>query len=378
MSTPVTEIIYPPIDSQATYSFIDANVAAGDQSGSIQDDFKKALAADLGVDGNTHSIDDLWKKYIVNSIAGDTSNTESGNPAGRTPPHHAGHAMGHYYSRAHLNNAGNAKAFPGGSPPETYLPSPLGDLTSLSLGVNYNISQLAVLGVWWSADGLKYITASDSDNVIEYVVGTAWDPSDITTTTPRSPTDLYRSQGLAFSPDGLKLYVIEYTNNFIYQYNLSSAYDCLPIASSTADASIATGSSPIGLTLSQEGTYVYICDTTGLFKRWTLSTPWDLSTAGSVDYADKLPTHDVRSDAFLFDHAGTTLWAVKFLVDSSVIYEYSLSAAWDTRTCTLTANSFECDDNTNSDYVGGLFSPAGRDEIWVGWQSNTYIQSYTW
>lgn len=107
----VTQIEYPPIDSQATYTFIDTHVPTANQTGSLNDDFKLALANLLSLDVNKYSIDDLWRRYIVAHISTD-GNAKSGNPAagGRKGGQH----LGHYYSNEFRKNPGNANSLPGG------------------------------------------------------------------------------------------------------------------------------------------------------------------------------------------------------------------------------------------------------------------------
>ena len=112
--TDVTEIAYPPIQSQATQTFIDDNVLEADRTGSMIDDFKVALANILSVDVNAYSIDDLWALHIRTNFPGD-ANLEAGAPAGRTPFAFGGMHPAHNYSQAYLRNPNNANTFPGGS-----------------------------------------------------------------------------------------------------------------------------------------------------------------------------------------------------------------------------------------------------------------------
>lgn len=108
--TAVTDIAYPPLQSQATTTFINDNVPEADRTGAIPDDFKKALANILSLDVNAYSIDDLWNFHIAANISGD-SNAEPGNPAGRGA--RGGQHPRHFYSSRYLRNAGNSNAFPG-------------------------------------------------------------------------------------------------------------------------------------------------------------------------------------------------------------------------------------------------------------------------
>jgi len=125
MTTPVTEISYPSLDSQATYTFIDSQLSADVQTGDLNTDFREALYIQLGLShprgSSGYSIDDLWKRYVINSIAAD-SNTASGNPAtaagAGNPKGHKGNSMKHYYPPGLLKNPGNANKFPAATSPE--------------------------------------------------------------------------------------------------------------------------------------------------------------------------------------------------------------------------------------------------------------------
>lgn len=112
MATRTTEVSWFALDSQASQSFIDEFVAAADQSGDLQTDFKKALIAKLGLSGGHYSLDDLWKRYALEVIPSDS---EAVGPAKRSPPEHAGQHPKHYLPPGRLRNAGNAKGFPFGT-----------------------------------------------------------------------------------------------------------------------------------------------------------------------------------------------------------------------------------------------------------------------
>tara|TARA_R100000406_G_scaffold48485_1_gene32608 strand:- start:186 stop:1091 length:906 start_codon:yes stop_codon:yes gene_type:complete len=130
-------------------------------------------------------------------------------------------------------------------------------------------------GIFWKPDGntLFYVD-SGNDRVYAKHVSTPWDLTtitstdqsfllDITTTiNEASPFDLY------FSNDGLKLYIMGADNDYVYQYNLSTAWDITTSSFSygPADKSLYVGNvetSGVGLHFSPDGTHMYIAGQTG-------------------------------------------------------------------------------------------------------------------
>jgi len=154
--------------------------------------------------------------------------------------------------------------------------------------VTYNAVAEGNLGreVRFNDDGTKmYVLFSNPDTIFQYTLSSAWDVS----------TASYASKSLsifakdidptsfAWKPDGTKVYVSGSQNDSIYQYDLSTAWD---ISSgswvSTLDAS-SEATDPWGVAILDSGTKVYVLDDTNdKIYQYTLSTAWDLST-GSYD-----------------------------------------------------------------------------------------------
>lgn len=129
-------------------------------------------------------------------------------------------------------------------------------------------------GIFWKPDGntLFYVDHG-IDRIFAKHVSTPWDLTtitstdqsillDITTTiNEASPFDIY------FSNDGLKLYIMGAYNDYVYQYNLSTAWDITSSSfSGPADKSLYVGNvetSAVGLHFSPDGTHMYIAGQTG-------------------------------------------------------------------------------------------------------------------
>lgn len=158
---------------------------------------------------------------------------------------------------------------------------------------------------------------------------------------------------VAFKQDGTKMYVIG-GREVVFQYSLSTPWS---IATASYDGisldvgSRAAGSTNArGLSFKPDGTELYFLDSIqDRINQFTLTTPWDLGTAGSV--ATTSPTlTDPRSIAFKSD--GTLFYHPIF---SGGIATYSMSTPWEVNTASfVSTQTFE----TTAD--GIAFTPDGR------------------
>lgn len=140
-----------------------------------------------------------------------------------------------------------------------------------------------VVELCFSADGTKmYELVGSSDEIIEYSLSTAWDPSSATQTDTLdiSSHTIYGS-GLFFKPDGTKFYVTT-TGYDIYEFQMNTAWDLTTAAfvddyqNIVDDFELGEGQ-PTGIFIGNEGTKLYVGSV--IIKQYTLTTAWDISTA---------------------------------------------------------------------------------------------------
>ena len=84
-----------------------------------------------------------------------------------------------------------------------------------------------------------------------------------------------------FKPDGTKLYILGTTNDTVYQYTLSTAWD---ISTASYDSkSFSAGSedtNPLGFDMNPDGySFIVVGNTNNRVYQYTMSTQWDISTA---------------------------------------------------------------------------------------------------
>ena len=141
--------------------------------------------------------------------------------------------------------------------------------------------------ITFKPDGTKvYLSANGSaDTIYQYSLSTAWD---ITTASYDSKSFSVASQdstlyGFTFNSDGTKIVVVGSTNDSLYQYSLSTAYD---ISTASYDnvlydvGALLDDSAPIAAQYGSDGTRLYVSgNQRNKIFQLDLSTAYDLSTA---------------------------------------------------------------------------------------------------
>jgi len=183
-----------------------------------------------------------------------------------------------------------------------------------------------------------YVFDAGSYRVYQYSLSTA---NDITTATYDSKNFLTGSQdsnprGLYFTSDGLNMVTVGTSNERVYRYSLSTAWDVSTASYPNDFYSVsAQSTSQRGVFLKSDGTKFYINDDGGnAIEEYTMSTAYVLSTASHTN------TFSLGSDTWYglsFKPDGTSFFIYKN--GGLEFREYSMTTAWDTSTASL-ANTF--------------------------------------
>jgi len=165
-------------------------------------------------------------------------------------------------------------------------------------------------GLTFKPDGSQLsVVGRGFSKVSQYSLSTAFDVS--TASFVRSfdvSTQDGFPQGLAFRPDGSQLYVIGEGNDNVYQYSLSTAFD-VSTASFVRSLDISPQDSlPQGLTFRPDGSQMYIIgQSNDNVYQYDLSTAYDISTASFVRSFD-VSSQDSRPTEVAFKPDGSQLY----------------------------------------------------------------------
>ena len=233
-------------------------------------------------------------------------------------------------------------------------------------------------GLFIGSAGTKmYVCGTTGDDVNEYTLSTAWDITTATFVTVFSPAAQDTApQDIFFKPDGLSMFVVGSTNDSVFQYTLTVAWDISTASYASKSFSVTSqDATPVGLWFKPDGLVMYVVGSTSdTVYQYALSIAWDVSTAsyGSIFYS--VATQETAPSQVNLSNDGTKMWVVGSAGDD--IWEYTLGTAWNVSTATV-ANNF---------YIGfqetapsGLFidSTAANRVYLVGSGADTVFQYNT-
>jgi len=200
-------------------------------------------------------------------------------------------------------------------------------------------------------------------------------------------------RGIFFNSNGTKMYVVtkntaHYSNNYIYQYSLSTPWD---VSTATYDSvSIIEGdTNAYGLFFKSDGTKMFMVGNYNIMVfAWNLSTPWDLSTASTTN-GKGVSAQDNNPFGLFFNPTGTKMYVIGY--NGGKVYQYSLSTGWDLTTATY-SKSYTVSGEDNSPYglsltsdgsimyiVGRQYGKVYKYSLSTPWDVSTasYIISYS-
>ena len=201
--------------------------------------------------------------------------------------------------------------------------------TYASLSVSVAAQSANPRGMGFSSDGTKmYIADVSAGYIYQYTLATAWN---ISTATYASLSKSVAAQepypsGIAFSSDGTKMYVIGYNTDSIYQYSLATAWNVSTATYASLSKSVnAQDIEPRSLAFNTDGTRLFFMGSnTKRAYQYTLSTAWNISTATyaslSVSVAAVTGTDPV---SLALSSDGTKMYVAGYT--NGTVYQYNSS-----------------------------------------------------
>ena len=233
------------------------------------------------------------------------------------------------------------------------------DVSTASYLQNFSVNaqQTNPNDLFFSPDGTKmYIVGIVGQEVNEYTLSIAWDVSTasfvqfITVVQDSAPV------GLFFKPDGLKMYIIGTTSDAVNEYNLSIAWD-ISTASFLQNFSVsAQEATPQGLFFRDDGLKMYIIGSSNDdVYEYNLSIAWDVSTASFL-HSFAVNVQETTPVGLFFKPDGLKMYIIGSGNDA--VHEYDLSTAWDVSTASFLQNFSVLAQETGTS--GLFFKPDGQ------------------
>ena len=258
------------------------------------------------------------------------------------------------------------------------------DVTGAFFVASFPVRDQAVtpISLAFSPNGTKmFVLGLNNKSVYEYALSTAFNVTTANFTTGNSfPVNDQENTptGLAFSPDGTKMFVVGYNSRSVHEYALSTAFN-------VTSANVTTGNSfsvdalvgaPTGLAFSPDGAKMFVtslglADGSNKVNEYTLSVPFDVTSASfgnsfSVDAQESNPT------GLAFSPDGAKMFVLG--PNSDRVHEYTLSVPFDVTSASF-GNSFSVNAQ-ESNPTGLAFSPDGAKMFVVGYNNNS-VHEYT-
>jgi len=219
--------------------------------------------------------------------------------------------------------------------------------------------------VAFSNDGLKmFIVGNTGNDVNEYTLDGAYCLGDVTFVDAFSvESEDTLPHGIAFSNDGTKMFIAGNEGKDVNEYTLTVPFD-VSTASFVDAFSVASEGTAKGIAFNSDGTKMFIVDgssTSDDVGEYTLTVPFDVSTASYVD-AFSVASEETAPEGIAFNSDGTKMFIAGN--DGNDVNEYTLTVPFDVSTASF-VDAFSVS-TQEGDLRDIAFDPTGRYMFIVG------------
>jgi len=232
-------------------------------------------------------------------------------------------------------------------------------------------------GIFFNPTGTKmYIAGGSNDRIYQYSLSTAWDVSSASYDSKSfdvSSQDTSPS-GIFFNLTGTKMYMLGGNNDTVYQYSLSTAWDVSSASYDSKSFDVSSQeTSPNGIFFNPTGDKMYVIGySNDTVYQYSLSTAWDVSSASYDSKSLDVGSQNDEPRGIFFNSAGDKMYIAGYINDT--IYQYSLSTAWDISTASY-SDSFYV--NFQSGQAFGVFLNPAEDKMYIHLYNNDAFYQYS-
>jgi len=179
--------------------------------------------------------------------------------------------------------------------------------------------------------------------------------------------------GVAFNPDGTRMFIIGTNSESVHQYSLSTGFD-IDTASFTGTSFDVSGqdTAPDGVTFSSDGTRMFIvADTSLRVHQYSLTTGFDISTASFSGTSFDTSPQETLPTGVAFNSDGTRMFIIG--QSSNSVHQYSLTTGFDISTASFSGISFDVSGQAGEP-ESVTFNPDGTRMFIIGSNSDSVHQ----
>jgi len=220
---------------------------------------------------------------------------------------------------------------------------------------------------------IMYVTNRENDDVsvvdsvIQYSLSTPFDISTATLTSSTTLTNIDKPHAIHFKPDGKVMYVIDNGSLTVEQYNLTTAWDTSSLVYDN-NFTVSNENQLRSLAFKYDGTKMYVTgNETEVIQQFTLSVPWDVTSA--TKDSTESPSLSAKEDnvrSIQFNSDGTIFYIGGNDTDS--IHKYTLSTPWDVSTLEFSQSySFraQVDSTVTHSIMAGFIFAANFTKLYI-------------
>jgi hypothetical protein len=212
-----------------------------------------------------------------------------------------------------------------------------------SVSFNVSAQESAPYSAIFNDDGTKMYVMGNSGYVKEYALSSAFD---ISTASYSSVNFQVSGQDavpfdLVFNNTGTKMYMIGIAQNTVFEYDLSTAYDVSTASYNSVNFSVSSQeTNSRSVTFNDLGTKMYVIGATNdTIYQYTLSTAFDVSSASYDSVSFSISSEITLPSKMLFVSSGFKMFILGR--DADAVFQYSLSTAYDISTASYDSISFD-------------------------------------
>jgi sugar lactone lactonase YvrE len=231
-------------------------------------------------------------------------------------------------------------------------------------------------GIAISDDGTRlFFTGTTGDTIWSCTLSTPYDLATATVDVKKFhvATQDTLSRTPIFGDSGTKMYTMGNTNDTVYQYTLSTAWNVGTASYANKSFSVTTqDSNPQGIFFKSDGLTMYMVGSaTDAVYQYTLSTAWDVSTASYASKTKAIGTEETTPTALFFTPDGTKMYVIGQTGDD--VNEYDLSTAWDVSTASFVRVSAAVGEATPT----GLWFKDDGTKMYVTGTANDTVREFS-
>lgn len=251
------------------------------------------------------------------------------------------------------------------------------DVSTATVTAEYDVSQDtsgAQFGSTVSDDGRYAYVVNRTSNVIDqYTMSTPWDLSTISYT--RQYNIAQDGRAIAFGRGGTRMYFVD-SREDVREYHLDIPWNVSTAKFVYEYDTTSNDGNATGIAFNKDGTKMLIAGNSGDdIDIYTLSTPWDVSTASFNPYTGSkdISGQSGNPTGIDFSNDGTKFYVID--AGNRYVFEYEMGAPYDVANMTYSGRSYYVGDEELSP-IGLSLAGDGRHFYFVG-DSSDKLYEYT-